>query len=112
MIRLLLTVLLAGVQDEKPAPQGPPPEFSKTILTLSTDDSIRPHGRRDDGGGDVDVTQTKLSLEALHLRNFRDFYRLSGAVERVWYDFEETDELEDAYAFRTDANWVHVFGPQ
>ena len=99
---LVFAALLAVAQDD-------PPPVSMTTITASTDDSIRVDGRRDDGAGHVTVTQAKLSLEFMHIDNFRDFYRVSAAAERIGYDFEKTDEIDTAVAYRTDASWVHVF---
>lgn len=112
-----VALLFAHAQE----PQPPAPQrFTKTVLTLSTDDSFRFEADLDDSDAKVSIAHYKISGELFHMEGMENIIRVSAAGEFLEYDFEDLDTLvpgapretaEEVHAYRVDPSFVHVFDP-
>ncbi len=102
------------------APQGQEPQkpFTKTTVTLSTDNDFRFESDLEGTGASGSVARYKVSLELFRMASATDFFRLSAAGEALEYDFTHLDTLipgapeefaEEIDAYRIDPSYVHVF---
>ena len=119
MILLLLPLLAASLQDEAPpAPQGFPPGFKRTTWTLLTDNSHHFAGEIESSDAEVEITQYKLSLGALHLFDMKNVLDASAAGEFIEYRFDNLNTVlpgaprdfeAEVHAWRSDATFLHSF---
>lgn len=119
MIAILLAIVSQAQEAQTPPRQeGPPPSFSKTVFTLSTDDSFRFESDLEDSDAKVSIAHYKISGELFHMEGMKHMLRISAAGEFLEYDFADLETLvpgasmevaEEVHAYRVDPSYIHVF---